>query len=493
MPALLLLFVGSGCAALIYEIVWFQLLQLIVGSSSISLGVVLGTFMGGMCLGSLFLSKFVSAKEHPLRVYAALEAAIGIFGILILYGLPWAGGLYTAVAVHGMAGLFLRAVFCAICLLPPTLLMGATLPAIARWVKATPNGVAWLGFFYGGNTAGAVLGCILAGFYLLSKHDVAYATFVAVLINLAVAGAGLLLSKATPHTPPVEDEEMAPALKIPKGTWPVYATIALSGMSALGAEVVWTRLLSLMIGATTYTFSLILAAFLAGLGIGSSAGSVVARQSPNPRAALGWCQFGIMLGLAWAAYALTRGLPYWPINPELSSAAKYTFQIDMVRCLWVVLPSAILWGASFPIALAAIAKTDQDPGKLVGSVYAANTVGAIFGSLVTALGLVAWIGTAGTQRFLIFVAALGALFALVPMTREEDNKVSMSPRGLALGALVLIVALALGSTVGNIPGLLAAYGRFMPLRMGNMNDVIYMGEGLQATVAVSKLPNGVLN
>src|ERR687891_1754460 len=91
MPALLLLFVGSGCAALIYEIVWFQLLQLVIGSSSISLGILLGTFMGGMCLGSLLLPRLVPASRHPLRVYAWLELAIGIIGLAVLLGMPSVG------------------------------------------------------------------------------------------------------------------------------------------------------------------------------------------------------------------------------------------------------------------------------------------------------------------------------------------------------------------------------------------------------------------
>ena len=158
LPALLLLFIGSGCAALIYEIVWFQLLQLIIGSSSISLGILLGTFMGGMCLGSLLLSRMVSARQHPLRVYAALELGIGVLALLILVAMPLVGGLYTAWAGEGVVGIVFRAVIAGICLLPPTVLMGATLPAIARWVKATPDGVSWLGFFYGGNIAGGVLG-----------------------------------------------------------------------------------------------------------------------------------------------------------------------------------------------------------------------------------------------------------------------------------------------------------------------------------------------
>src|SRR3982751_1008116 len=96
LPALLLLFVGSGCAALIYEVVWFQLLQLSIGSSAVSLGVLLGVYMGGMCLGSLLLPRYVSPHEHPLRIYAFLELGIGVLGIIVLYAVPFLGGIYTA-------------------------------------------------------------------------------------------------------------------------------------------------------------------------------------------------------------------------------------------------------------------------------------------------------------------------------------------------------------------------------------------------------------
>ena len=185
LPLLLVLFVGSGCAALIYEIVWFQMLSLIVGSSAISIGVLLGTFMGGMCLGSLLLPRYVRLSEHPLRVYALLETGIAISGIAILFGLPYAGGFYVAVGSGGFGGLLINGVFCALCLLIPTVLMGATLPAVARWVETTPSGVSWLGFFYGGNLAGAVFGCLITGFYLLRVHDVMFATFTAVAINVA--------------------------------------------------------------------------------------------------------------------------------------------------------------------------------------------------------------------------------------------------------------------------------------------------------------------
>src|SRR5579863_5391055 len=195
LPVLLALFIGSGCAALIYEVVWFQLLQLVIGSSAVSLGVLLGTYMGGMCLGSFLLPRVIPARRHPFRVYAAIELGIGMCGILVLFGVPFLDRLYPAIAVSGSAGILLRGVISAVCLLPPTLLMGASLPAMARWVRSSPAGVSRLGFFYGGNIAGAVLGSMLAGFYLLRLFDMAVATYVAVAINLVVALSGMALAR----------------------------------------------------------------------------------------------------------------------------------------------------------------------------------------------------------------------------------------------------------------------------------------------------------
>src|SRR5882672_17984 len=202
LPCLLLLFVGSGCAALIYEIVWFQLLQLVIGLTNVSLGVLLGTFMGGMCLGSLLLPRIISRRHHPLRVYALLELGIAAIGIAILFVVPWISHIYTEGVGRGFPGILLRGVVAALCLLPPTVLMGATLPAISRWVETTPQGVSWLGIFYGGNIVGAVFGCLLAGFYLLRVHDLATATYVAAAINGAVAAIGLSLALITPHQAP---------------------------------------------------------------------------------------------------------------------------------------------------------------------------------------------------------------------------------------------------------------------------------------------------
>jgi spermidine synthase len=490
LPALLLLFVGSGCAALIYEIVWFQLLELVIGSSAISLGILLGTFMGGMCLGSILLPRVVSPRWHPLRIYALVELGIGVIAVLVLFGMPIVGGVYTAWAGSGISGVIVRAVAAGICLLPPTLLMGATLPAISRWVKATPEGVSWLGFFYGGNIVGGVIGSLLAGFYLLRVYDAATATAAAVVLNLIVSGLALALAQALTYEPVAEVAARQPAAR---GIRIVYITIALSGFTALGAEVIWTRILSLLFGATVYTFSLILAVFLVGLGIGSTVGAILARGNVSPMVALGWCQMLLCAAIAWAAYMLTESLPYWPINPSLATTPWFTFQLDLVRCLWVVLPGAVLWGASFPLALAAVASRDRDAARLAGGVYAANTVGAIGGSLGASFLLIPTIGSQHAQQVLIAIAAVSGLLMLEPAYAGAGA----GKRRSSLAASVVLVTAMIAAglllrSVHELPGILVAYGRYAATRVGQA-DIIYVGEGLNASVAVSRLSNGVLN
>ena len=488
LPALLLLFVGSGCAALIYEVVWFQLLQLSIGSSAVSLGVLLGIFMGGMCLGSLVTPRFLDKSRHPLRVYAMLELGIGVCGLLVMWLVPVLGNAYTAWAGTGPASLFLRAGVAGIALIPPTLLMGATLPAIARWVETTPRGVSWLGYFYGGNLAGAVIGSLLAGYYLLRVYDMPTATYAAVGINVVVAALALLIAQRTPHRVSEAQDEAGATLAVNAESRLVYVAIALSGLTALGAEVVWTRLLSLLFGATAYTFSMILAVFLVGLGIGSSLGSALSRGASNPRAALGWCQVGLCAALAWAAYSTGSSLPFWPINPSISTSLSFTFQLDLMRAIWVMLPGAILWGASFPLALAAVATRGQDPARLVGGVYAANTVGAIVGALLTALVMVGTVGSQITQQTLIGIAALSGLLMLGGTSRGEKSSVP------ALVRVVLVAAVAglLARVVPPLPGILVAYGRYAATWVGQ-NEIVYVGEGVTASVAVSRTPGGALN
>jgi len=520
LPLLIILFVGSGCAALIYEVVWLQLLQLTVGSTGISLGVLLGTFMGGMCLGSLLLPRLISSGYHPLKVYAFLELGIGAIGLAILFGMPVLTDIYTGFTGHGILA---RAFIAVICLLPPTVLMGATLPAISRCVKATPEGVSWMGFFYAGNTGGAVLGCLLAGFYLLRVYDMPTATYTALVFNIAVAAVAFLAAFKIPW-----QGETTEPVEVPSDTKTghagVYIAIGMSGLCALGAEVVWTRLLSLTLGATVYTFSIILAVFLTGIGIGSSGGAYLARKVARARASLGICQLLIAAAVFWAALIIYI-IPNWDISPNNITKAYgpwAMFSLDILRAIIAVLPGALLWGASFPLALAAVADRNQDSGRMVGGIYAANTVGAILGSLFFSMIIIPRVGTQGGHRLLIILTAISAMVAFRPFftsRRDGAGQETKEPpsqglsKGKLAGALISLAAVVLFAVyVSPVNWAAVAFGRYANswLKRGNLvKDItkeenvpiertsreinrycLYVGEGMNVSVAVTKSTSG---
>jgi spermidine synthase len=266
------------------------------------------------------------------------------------------------------------------------------------------------------------------------------------------------------------------------------AVAFLSGATALAAQVIWTRQLALFIGATVYGFALILAVFLAGLGLGTSLGSFLLRRGPGPSAApfaaLAACQALLCLAMAWAAVAVTRQLPYWPVNETLRLPA------DLLRAAWALLPATVLWGASFPLVLGAAAPDapaarGSDGGRLVGSLYAANTFGAIAGALGATFVAVPRFGSQLTQQGLVGIAALAALLALL----------AWRPRRLAVLATALVLLLAAGwiglRTVPPIPATVIAAGHYLP-DWGRGVDVIWAREGMTASVAVSREPNGEL-
>jgi spermidine synthase len=487
---LLLLLAGSGCAALIYEIVWLQLLQLVIGSSGVSLGLLLAAYMGGLCLGSALLARFVPPSRHPLRIYALLEAGVGILGVVALFGIPLVGRVYLAGAAQGMLGLVLRGLVAAICLLPPTLLMGGSLPAIARWAGTSPRGVSWMGYFYSANIAGAVLGSLLAGFYLLRVFDMAVATYAAAAVNAAAAIAALAIARVWKHSPLQDPEPAVPQRRLPGAVW-VHVTIALSGLTALGAEVVWTRLLSLLLGATVYTFSIILAVFLLGLWAGSAAGSSLARRLPQPRLGLAACQMFLALGITWTSYTLAHSLPFWPIDPWLSLDPWFNFEIDLMRCVWAILPATLLWGASFPLAMASIASPGEDPARVSGSVYATNTAGSILGALAFSLWLIPAVGSRDSEKILIGLCLVSALVGAVSLGESLPRRRWTMAAATSLAALL---GWGLVSTVSDVPWQVIAYGRRMaPIvrafdlyDRANPTQVLFRGEGVNSSVLIAE-------
>ena len=250
--------------------------------------------------------------------------------------------------------------------------------------------------------------------------------------------------------------------------WVVGIPLSLFGLNLSAARLPSVVLALAALPRARGFASIVAMLFLLGLGIGSAAGSFLARTA-RPRLALGYCQLLLAGAIAWAAWALSDSLPFWPINPMTSISPWFTIQLDLLRCLYVVLPAALLWGASFPLALAAAAKPGQDPGRLVAGVYAANTVGAIIGALAFSLLLVPAIGSQWSQRVMLMLCAASAVVCLAPEAWAR-LRARGATRADGIPALLTVVGLvaALGLTplltrsVSPMPWAAAGFGRFSP-------------------------------
>jgi spermidine synthase len=326
-------------------------------------------------------------------------------------------------------------------------------------------------------------GCLLAGFYLLRVHDMYFAGHVAAGINLAVALAALA---ASPFAVESLSQLATTGNKtgVETGAREIYAVIAISGLCALGAEVIWTRLLSLMMGATVYAFSIILAVFLAGLGLGSGLGSYVAPKSRSPRVALGVCQLILAFAVTATAYLVAKNLPYWKM--ENSADPRLTFRGDLWRAMTVALLPALFWGATFPLSLAAFTRMHRktprgldraDAARLAGSVYAANTFGAILGALGFSMILIPSLGTQNSERVLTLLCVMASLIAL-PRLHS------------AVGfAFVIITGGLLAWVVPPFPWQVFAYGRELTISYKD-SQPLYVGEGRNASIAITQIPDG---
>ena len=479
MRILSLLFFASGCAALIYETVWFHLVQLVVGASSISVAVLLCSFMGGMALGSAWLPRLLPAAAHPLRVIAALEAGIGVCGLLIPLLLPVVQQAYVTVVGYGYGGVLLRGLVCALVLAPPTMLMGATLAIAARWLGTTRDGASQTGLIYTANLAGGAVGTVLAGFYLLRVYDTVIAGAVAVVINIAVAIAAWAMATRSASRAPAS---LAPLAPLAPSLVPTYIVAALSGFTALGAEVVWTRQLSLLFGASVYTFSLILAVFLAGLGAGSLAGSALGRRSSEPVLWLGRVQLLLAAAIGFGAWMIVNALPLWQPTkdflPWVRVTPSYAFAFDALRCAIALLPATLLWGASFPLTLAV--RGAGDLTRHVSRINAINTAGALAGTLSLTLLGIPVVGSQVAQQSLVVVAAMAGLGLLWTLAGQR--------RSVSISAAVAVAAVAV-AIVPAVPGRLIAYGRSVN-SWASIKSFLYLAEGATASVAVTEHVGG---
>ncbi|MGD8330090.1 MAG: fused MFS/spermidine synthase, partial [Acidobacteriota bacterium] len=430
------------------------------------------------------------------------ELGIGVCGVLMLVMLPLVRFIYVGIVGYGFLGILLRAVVCLLLLLPPTILMGATLPAISRYMETTRVGIARIGMLYTANIGGAVAGCLLAGFWLLRVYDMVVATYLAAAINALIAGVSLVLAAKGARFIPPEDEQEQLESTHAANPW-VYVVIGVSGFTALGAQVVWTRLLSLLFGGTVYTFSIILAVFLVGLAIGSGAGSLLARQLRRPGAALALTQLLLVFAIPVAAFMIGKEIPFWNLNPDFVDDIWLRYGHDLLRAGVAMSLATVLWGASFPLALAAVGRPHEDAGSLVGRVYAANTVGAILGSAAFSLYMIPTFGTQQSQQRLVLLSGLAALSMLISDRFVVDKGVVAGGEGgdllsrvggragaLRLGVVVVLIAaltVTMVPAVTRVPDGLIAYGRFVE-DWDAVEAYRYVGEGMNASVAVSDWP-----
>ncbi len=419
-PLIAAVLFASGACSLVYQLAWLRLLRLIFGASTASTAVVLAIFMGGLGLGGLLLGRRVERARNPLAFYAALEAGIALLSAaspLLLGGVRW---LYLALGGTGALGPFgatlLRIVLAAAVLGPPTLLMGGTLPAIAQAMEqAGDRGRRLVAAFYGVNTLGAVAGAFLATFVLLELLGIRFSVWAASGLNLILALVAWGLARRAGGEPVAPDGTAADeAAGRKSGARIVLPVAGVVGFLFFLMELVWYRMLAPVLGGSSYTFGLILAVALFGIGAG---GTIYAfgREDRRPAlSALGWtCLLeAVALGLPFAAgdhlaflAVVLRGYGALGFSGLVLGWALITAV--------VVLPAALVAGYQFPLLVALLGSGRERVGSQVGQAYAWNTWGAILGSLAGGFGLLPLLSATRLWRLSVLLLALCGLTLMV--------------------------------------------------------------------------------
>ena len=467
------LFVVSGAAGLIYEVVWSRLLKEIFGVTAYAVAAVLATYLAGLALGSWLLGRRADREPNPLRFYGFLELAVGATAVVGALLLRFLGPFHDAAALRLAPGspvlLLVRLLLASLVVLPPTFLMGATLPAITRvFVGGLQTVSRDLGALYALNTAGAVAGSLLAGFVLIRGIGVHPTLWLAVATNLAVGLAALALAGRGEPQPAASFEAPAPD-RVDRG---LLVAVGLSGVVTLALEVLWTRVLVLVLGSSTHAFVTMLSAFLVGIALGSALVRLFAGRLSDPRRAFGWVQAGI-------AISTLATVPL--MNTLVMRAQQWMFEVEGrwvalslgrfgIAFLIMLVPTTLI-GMVFPLAGALGVRRLRALGGELGAVYAALTAGNIAGALLAVFVL---LPAAGMQRGVVLVSAASvasAAWAFFPAFRERRLWRAPVP-GIAAAVLWA--------------GLLAFWQPrpFVSIEEGPSDPVRFYQEGLVSTVKV---------
>jgi spermidine synthase len=493
----------SGAAGLIYQVVWLRMLGLVFGHAVDALTAVLVAFMAGLALGSALGGRLSSRVRSPLAAYAWLEAGIAVYALCLPPGLPALARasltLRNALGLSYEGWNLVQVALAFLVLLPPTLLMGATLPLVSQALASGGEAPGRrVGALYAVNTWGAVTGTLAAGYFLLPSLGNRATVWIAAGANLAAAALALIIARRTPAlAPPRTVLSACGEEDSSRVAWLIPAAMAVAGAVAMVFEMAWTRALSLLLGSSTYAFTAMLLAVLIGLAMGSAVYAWRWGNRPAGPAALGVIEGGVGLSAAVVLASFER-------LPDLILAALRVSTVpswvDLVEILVSVaaLTMATIWmGAAFPCAIAAWAPAGARVGRAIGRLYAANTAGAIVGVLLGGLVLVPTWGIHGSLKLAIAVTLTlcGALLAA--------GSGSIIMRGVpAAAALALALSVAFlpdwdARLMSSAPAVYArSYLQAGPARslrevVGDQ-EVLFYRDGRSGTVAVTRQGGQVL-
>jgi spermidine synthase len=438
---LLVLFFLSGISGLVYEVVWLRMLIRAFGVTVYAVSTVLVAFMGGLALGSWAAARYLRGSKSLLRLYALAEVAIGISALASTALMAVLPDVYRAVVMaeggDAIGVTLIRAVLALVVLLPPTILMGTTLPLVSGFLARREGEVArHVGLLYGANTLGAVVGTLGSGLVGIAVLGERATVIVAAIINLSVgAMAWILVRRSGPQTDgDPSNVSVSPAG--PRLDRAILFAAAISGFCALAYQVVWTRQLNLLLGNSVYAFSLMLGSYLAGIGIGSVLVARVAASSKRPLFLFAMMELLVSF-LALASLHLILEIGLRDTDNRYTYSQIWSFG-DFLRLAGysalIVVPLALLLGAIFPVATRIVSEGRAHAEEAVGKLYAYNTFGAILGSGITGFFLIPLLGTLMT--FLIASAisfGVGA-WVLSLSRRVEPSRSKSAVLALSLGA-----------------------------------------------------------
>lgn len=440
----LAIFILSGAAGLVYEIVWARQLVLVFGNTTQAVSTILTGFFGGMAIGAAVGGRIADRARSPLRMYGLLElilvpvvlATPVTFGLIddayralypTLQGTPWLAGLRLVLAVLALG--------------PATVLMGATFPSLVRhFTRGAALGEAF-GRLYSANTIGAVIGTVAAGFVLIEVFGLSGALRVGALCS-AIAGA-IAIVLARGEAGPGHAEPVAP--RRPRvdtrharvqgvSIWLPLLVAFASGLTSLGYQVTWTRLLASGTGGLTYVFTVILALFLIGIALGASLFNQLRSRIHDPIRVLGWSQFVVaILSVVGLLVIISQPRTFDPAQPLASLGVLF------LSAILVVLPVTIVMGLAFPTASELLRDEGSTAGSASGSLLAANTGGAILGSLVIPFVLMP---TLGSPAIVVLLAMVNILVGVALLVRARPDRLGA---WVGVGLVVVLLVVASGS------------------------------------------------